>query len=114
MLLTQEQRNTLYILGYLYIRMGLNNSAERLFTMILTLYPGDKWAHRSLAVIAMRNGDSVACLTHIYRSIEGERNIQKHAPLLLLQAQALWHLGRRSEARASIENYIQVKEGSRA
>lgn len=109
MLLTSEQRHTLYVLGYLYIRMGLNDSAERLFKSILTLFPGDKWSHRSLAVIAMRKGDSIACLSNIYRSIEGERSIAKHAPLLLLQAQALWNLGRRKEARASIENYIQLR-----
>lgn len=108
MLLTSEQRQTLYILGYLYIRMGLNDPAERLFKTILSLFPEDKWSHRNLAVIAMRKGDSISCLTHIYKAISGERSIAKHTPLLLLQAQALWHLGRHSEARFSIQNYIKI------
>ena len=108
MLLNHEQRNTLYVLGYLYIRMGLIDSAERLFTMLLALFPNDKWVHRNLAVIAMKKKDGTACLTHIYKSIEGEKNIIKHAPMLLLQAQALWQLGRKKESRVSIENYIQI------
>lgn len=112
MLLTSEQRQTLYILGYLYIRMGLNDSAERLFKTILSLFPEDKWSHRSLAVIAMRKGDSISCLTHIYKAVTGEQSIVKHAPLLLLQAQALWKLGRYSESKTSIQNYIRIK-GSR-
>ena len=81
MALTQEQRNTLSILGYLYYRMGRLDNAATVFAAL------DKLAPEGMDAISRR---------------------ARHAALHLLRARALWQQGRKDEARAAVNEYLYL------
>ena len=92
MALTQEQRNTLSILGYLYYRMGRLDNAATVFAAL------DKLAPEGMDAISRRAAATLA-------AIETD---PRHAALHLLRARALWQQGRKDEARAAVNEYLYL------
>lgn len=105
-MLTEDQRTCLRVLGYLFLRMGLYERAQRLFTAMIVLDPNDRWAHRNLAVTALALGDHKMALEHIRLAIGDGVLSTADSALYLLKAQALWRSGRQDEAKRAIDAYI--------
>ena len=93
MALTQEQRNTLSILGYLYYRMGRLDNAATVFAALDKLAP---------------EGNAEKALQLLHRVMDGQTLSTRHAALHLLRARALWQQGRKDEARAAVNEYLYL------
>lgn len=106
-----ECRNTLHVLGYLFLRMGRNDSARRTFAALAAVLPPDapraeaSRVHRCLAAVAVAEGDGAAALDHLHAAMEGVPLSSADAALHLLRAQALWQQGRQDEARTAMDTY---------
>ena len=108
MALTQEQRNTLSILGYLYYRMGRLDNAATVFAALDKLAPEgmdaiSRRAAATLAAIETDRGNAEKAL-----QLDGQTLSTRHAALHLLRARALWQQGRKDEARAAVNEYLYL------
>ena len=110
-MLTQEQRTTLSVLGYLYYRMGRHASARRIYASLLAAWPKEVapdplyfQASMALASIAVEDSRGEVALRYLQSIPEPET--AGEAPVLLLRAQALWLLERHDEARNAIQKYM--------
>ena len=108
MALTQEQRNTLSILGYLYYRMGRLDNAATVFAALDKLAPEgmDAISRRAAATLAAIETEKALQLLH--RVMDGQTLSTRHAALHLLRARALWQQGRKDEARAAVNEYLYL------
>ena len=109
MALTQEQRNTLSILGYLYYRMGRLDNAATVFAALDKLAPEgmdaiSRRAAATLAAIETDRGNAEKAL----QLLHGQTLSTRHAALHLLRARALWQQGRKDEARAAVNEYLYL------
>lgn len=109
--LSAEQRKTLYILGYLFLRMGLFDRAKRVFSALAALDPKDRWTRRNLAAIEVQEGNGAAALRHLQASMEGEALSSRDAALHLLRAKALWLEERKDEAHRAVDEFIHLAGG---
>ncbi len=110
--LTQNQRLALLMLGYLYLRMGLDKRAEKLFVALTALDENDGRARRGLAAACLALGKGEAALEHVDRAIGSAPLPSRDAPLYLLRAKALWLIGRTDEAKNAV-NAWTASGGSR-
>ena len=113
MALTQEQRNTLSILGYLYYRMGRLDNAATVFAALDKLAPEgmdaiSRRAAATLAAIETDRGNAEKALQLLHRVMDGQTLSIRHAALHLLRARALWQQGRKDEARAAVNEYLYL------
>lgn len=120
---SHQQRSSLHVLAYLYMRMGLFARAKRIYAALCALPPAagvDKQAEAGLAIIALQEGaeedhdahEASACaLEHIRAAVQGQPLASADAPLLLIQAQALWADDRADEARAALDLYVHLAGG---
>ncbi|MDR3175521.1 MAG: tetratricopeptide repeat protein [Desulfovibrio sp.] len=106
--LTTEQRHTLNVLGYLFLRMGQFERAKRVFSALSALDPDDMWARRNLAAIDVHDGDGASALRHLQASTGGEPLSSRDAALHLLRARALWLEGRKDEARRAVDAFTSL------
>lgn len=125
MKLEQQHRETLSVLGYLYLRMGELDRAGRVFAALLAVGKDAEagedvplWAkaltrlaHSSLAVVELERGNSRATLEHLHQAMDGQVLSSRHAALHLLRARALWHQGREDEARLAVETFVRLSGG---
>lgn len=109
--LTKEQRATLNVLGYLFLRMGQFERAKRVFSALAALDPDDRWARRNLAAIAVHDGDGAAALRHLQASMGREPLSSRDAALHLLRAKALWLEERKDEARRAVDEFMHLAGG---
>ena len=109
MALTQEQRNTLSILGYLYYRMGRLDNAATVFAALDKLAPEgmDAISRRAAATLAAIETAEKA-LQLLHRVMDGQTLSTRHAALHLLRARALWQQGRKDEAKAAVNEYLYL------
>lgn len=103
--LTQNQRRALLMLGYLYLRMGLDKRAEKVFAALTALDGDDGWARRGLAAACLALGKGEAALEHVDRAMGSAPLPSRDAPLHLLRARALWLIGRTDEARNAVNTW---------
>lgn len=113
MALTQEQRSTLSILGYLYYRMGRLDNAATVFAALDRLAPEgmdaiSRRAAATLAAIETDRGNAEKALRLLHRAMDGQPLSTRHAALHLLRARALWQQGRKDEARAAVNEYLYL------
>lgn len=113
MALTQEQRNTLSILGYLYYRMGRLDNAATVFAALDKLAPESmdavtRRAVATLAAIETDRGNAEKALQLLHRVMAGQTLSTRLAALHLLRARALWQLGRKDEARSAVNEYLYL------
>lgn len=115
--LTQDQRATLSILGYLFYRMGRLDSAAKVFAALIALAPAgadDETTRRAcatLAAVEVERGRGKEALPLLRRVMEGRTLPTPKAALHLLRARALWQEGRREEARAAVDDYLYLAGG---
>lgn len=106
--LTRDQRQTLNVLGYLFLRMGQFDRAERIFSALAALDPDDLWAQRNLAAIAVHDGNGASALRHLQAVMGGQSLSSRDAALHLLRAKALWLEGRKDEARRAVDEFMHL------
>ncbi len=99
--LDDGQWTALSVLGFLYLRLGDWERAERLFKALAAIRPGDGTGAASLAAAALGRGDWAAALEYLDRP---EAGVGSH--LRLMTAQALRGLGRAGEAEAVMAEYL--------
>lgn len=115
--LTQDQRATLSILGYLFYRMGRLDSAAKVFAALIALAPAEaddettRRACATLAAVEVERGRGKEALPLLRRVMEGRTLPTREAALHLLRARALWQEGRREEARAAVDDYLYLAGG---
>ena len=109
--LSAEQRKTLNVLGYMFLRMGHFDRAQRIFAAMLALDPGDRWASRNLAAIAVQKGDGASALRHLQTALGNEPLSSRDAALHLLRAKALWLEGRKDEAHRAVDEFMHLSGG---
>ncbi len=99
--LSEGQWTALSVLGFLYLRLGDWERAERLFKALDALRPGDGSAAASLAAADLGRGDWNAALERLDRlPADAGHHVR------LMKAQALWRLGRNGEAEAVMAEYL--------
>lgn len=123
--LERQQRETLSVLGYMYLRMGELDRAGRLFAALLALgrqerseNRGAPWsdaltrlAHASLAAVDLERDNPRSALEHLHLAMDGRTLTSRHAALHLLRARALWRQGRKDEAALAVEAYVHLSGG---
>lgn len=109
--LTLEQRSAFYVLGYLFLRMGLFERSRRVFSALAALNPKDHWAQRNLAAIAMHAGDGAAALSHLQQALHEGPLSTSDAALHLIRAKALWLEGRKDEAKNAVNEFMHLTGG---
>lgn len=112
-MLTQDQRTSLAVLGYLQYRMGRFDAARRIYGALLAVHPDDagpdrlfRQAHTALAAIALEEGKAEGALRHLNMIPDDDVPSTRDAASLLLRARALWALGREDEARNAVQKYM--------
>lgn len=106
--LTGNQMRSLQAYGYLLLRMGLFERAQRLFRALGALDPDDRWVLRNLAYTSLLTGNPQAALDYLRRAIGQAPLPSDDAVLHLLKAQALWRLERKDEAQNSVNTYLAM------
>jgi len=115
--LSTDQRRVLHVLGFMLFRMGLDERAGRVYAALAATEredAPDRKAHAALAAVAIRRGDGEKALAELEKAMGGGLST-RGAAMLLMKAQALWIAGRKSEARAAVDEYMYVAgNGERA
>lgn len=106
--LSNNQLRSLQAYGYLLLRMGLYERAQRLFHALSAIDPEDRWALRNLAYTSLVTGNAQAALDYLRRAIGQGPLPSDDAVLHLLKAQALWRLERKDEAQNSVDTYLAM------
>jgi hypothetical protein len=116
--LERQHRETLSVLGYLYLRMGELDRAGRLFAALLAV-TGDaapdhsaRLAHAGLAAVDVERGEAASALEHLHEAMAGQVLSSRSAALHLLRAKALWRQGRESEARQAGDMFVHLAGSS--
>lgn len=104
--LDEGQWTALSVLGFLYLRIGHWDRAERLFKALCAVRPTDLQAAASLAAAALGRGDWALALERVEKSLAGRAPSAADNHLRLMKAQALWHLGRTGEAGDEAARYL--------
>jgi len=107
--LDADQRTSLRVLGFLYLRLGYCERAARLFRALTALDPGDVDAAKSLAAAQIESGKAEAALELLAAS--PLREAADDDVLMLLKARALWRLERNAEARAAMNAWLAARAG---
>ncbi|MDR3037794.1 MAG: hypothetical protein LBV21_00640 [Candidatus Adiutrix sp.] len=114
--LEQDHLESLKVLGYFYLRLGLAERAERLFAALTALIPGDAQAALSLAAARLeagRPGEALALFDRPPLSGPEAGGLTAEAARLL-KARSLWRLGRREETFALLERGPSAGSGAGA
>ncbi len=117
--LQRQHRETLLILGYMYLRMGELERAGRLFAALIalagervgnsgasTLDSLDRLAHASMAAVDLERDDPGAALDNLHKAMGARVLSSREAALHLLRARALWRQDRYDEARQAVDAFL--------
>ncbi len=98
-------------LGYMLMRMGRNDDAQKTFSALLKLAIDEKqknWLYKNLAVVYIRKEEYKLALEALRNAIGDGVYKKQDAYLYLLKAEALWQSSRFNEAEASIKQYYNL------
>jgi hypothetical protein len=107
-MLTRAQRDALFMLVYLYVRLGDTARARTILEAMARACPAEDRTGKFLAGIALLEEQYERALFLLGPYTGGPMAGTADAPLLLLKAKALWHLGRESESRAALDEYFYL------
>ncbi len=109
--LTREEFQSLSSFGYMLLRMGKNDEAEKTYKALLSLTSNAKdkhWLCKNLAFIYLRKKEYALALDFLRRAIGDGAVKSENAFLYLLRAEALWHMSRFAEAENSLKQYYNL------
>jgi predicted Zn-dependent protease len=104
--LTRNERDSLFFLVYLYLRIGNIRDAELILENLKQFMPEEPRTARYLAAIALEKEDGRKALAHLKDCLDRSEIKSEDAPLLLMQARALWLLGQETESRRVLSEYL--------
>ncbi len=107
-MLTVSQRDALFMLSYLYTRIGDRRRAGAILSAVARTCPEEQRTSKYLAAIAILDEDYAKALRLIEPYTNGAVLESRDAPLLLMKAKALWQEGREAESRNTIDEYLYL------
>ena len=111
--LTEDEKKTLSVLAFLFLRMGMEDRARRFYETIAELStpgtPDFRFAKAGLAAAALEAGDAETALREVREALAGGPLSTRDATLHWLRSRALWALGRKEEARAARETFLSMR-----
>lgn len=114
---TADERKTLSVLAFLFLRMGMDERARGIYEALAELSAPEssdwRFAHAGVAAVELELGNARAALEHLKQAIKSGPLSTKEAALHLLKAQALWQMGRRDEAQLARDEYLRLTAASR-
>lgn len=107
-MLTQAQKDALFMLSYLYTRLGDTGRARSILGGVAKACPDEPRTNKYLAAIAIYDEDYAEALALLEPYTNGAVLGTEDAPLLLMKAKALWQESRIEESRNTLDEYLYV------
>ncbi|MCG8564249.1 MAG: hypothetical protein MI747_04115 [Desulfobacterales bacterium] len=104
--LTLNERDALFYLIFLYMRLGKMDDAQMILEQLALACPEEARTGKYLASIALEREDGAGALGHLKPFLDRSEISSPDAPLLLMQAKALWLLGQEEESRRVLDEYL--------
>lgn len=105
-ILTQDERDSLMFLVYLYLRLGKMDRAKLILETMEKACPEEKRTGKYLAAIALEEENGQKALAHLTPYLDRSEIKSQDAPLLLMQAKALLIQGLEDESRIILSEYL--------
>ncbi len=107
--LTLQEYYSISSLGYMFMRMGRNDQAEKTFLALLesvSIAKHKLWLYKNLSLIYIRKKDYKSSLEYINRAIEESEMKSEDAFLYILKAETYWQTSRFTEAETLVKQYF--------
>jgi predicted Zn-dependent protease len=104
-----DQKEFLAILGYFYLQHGEPGRAMVLLRALDAVSPDDPEVLKSLSYAHLATGQHGRALDATERYMAAGGASGDAAPIQLLRARALWHLGRGAEARDVLLRFVEAR-----
>ncbi|MBF0202234.1 MAG: hypothetical protein HQK66_13170 [Desulfamplus sp.] len=109
--LTRNERDSIFFLTCLYMRIGKMDDAEMILDAMAKQCPEEERTGKYLAAIALEREDGLTALAHLKPLLDRSEIKGNDAPLLLMQARALWLQGQESQSRTVLSEYLTMTGG---
>ncbi len=109
--LDKNQKTTLEVLAYLFLRMNLWDKAERTYLTLLELTKNEKPNYNSLIALSsiyIEKKEYNKALQYINEALQFIPISSKNASAYLLKAKALWLENRYEEAKQAVEEFTYL------
>lgn len=106
--LNRNERDSIFYLVFLYMRIGKLKQAERILKNLQTACPEEERTDKYLAAIALEQEDGKKALDHLAAVLDRSKIKTQDAPLLLMQAKAQWMLGKEEESHTTLNEYLTM------
>ncbi len=109
--ISTEEFQSISSLGYMFLRMGRNDEAEKSFLALLVLADTMKqkiWLYKNLALVYTRKKEYKTALEYIRNAISERTLKSDEAYFYLLRAECLWQSSRHEESKAAIKQYYNL------
>lgn len=112
--LDKRQKTSLHVLGYLFLRMGLWDKAERTFTALVALSKDSpcSLSYAALAAIALEKKDGKKAVQFLHIAMQDLAISSRNAGFHLMRAKALWLEERHDEAKLALNEYLYIAESA--
>ncbi len=108
--ITPDERKTLSVLAFLFLRMGLDARAKRVYEALAELSPEQSrdaaFAQLGVAAVSIETGDGKEALKALDKAVKNSPLVRQHAVWHLFKAQALWLEGRKDEAQVARDEFL--------
>lgn len=109
--LTENEKESLFVLVYLYMGLGDTANAELILENLKKIYPEEKRTFKYLAAIELERGNGPRTLEYLKPLLQEAVLPTRDAALLLMQAKALWLEGRTQESQNAVTEYLSITGG---
>ncbi len=106
--LSQEELEFLQLLGYILMMYGKWNRAAAIYDALDILMPDNFQIRKAQALTCLNTGQNERALEKIEELLENSAPPSERKNLLIMKARALWNLGKRNEAAASLQEIIET------
>lgn len=106
--LTRDETDSLLVLVHLYMRLGDLDTAKLILKNIQQVRPDERQVLKYLAAVALEQDNPEKTLFHLAPLLRDAALSTRDAALLLMQARALWLLGREAESRNATAEYLTI------
>jgi len=111
--MSEEEREFLWLLGFLHLRYGRWEDARVIFRGLKALFPGEPAFAKALGFALLKTGEYRAALREIDRFLEKASEKEDLEAGYWLKSKALWGLGHGKKARDQLDRLLAVKGGER-
>lgn len=108
---TRDEKDSIFILVYLYMRLGDFKKAKLILRNLKQLCPDEKRTFKYLAAVELELNNPGKTLSYLTPLLRESALPTRDAALLLMQAKALWLEGRKAESREAVAEYLSITGG---